>query len=138
MVCNPIIEKMMMDTTQKTKFKTVDEYFSTVPGKARNVLEELRKAIKQVVPGAEEVISYNMPAFRFQKFTVYYAAHKKHIGFYPGSASVTSVFKDELMNFETSKGTIKFPIDKKLPVELIKNIVKFRVMENPESSQKNK
>lgn len=121
---------------QNIKFKTVDEYFSAVPVEARHILEDIRFTIKQVVPGAEELISYNMPAFKFHKILVYYAAHKEHIGFYPGNANVIAIFKDELKNFETSKGTIKFPINKKLPKELIITIVKFRANENQERSKR--
>jgi uncharacterized protein YdhG (YjbR/CyaY superfamily) len=127
---------MNMDKTQNIKFKTVDEYFSAVPNEARRILEDIRLAIKKVVPEAEELISYNMPAFKFYKILVYYAAHKEHIGFYPGNAQVIVIFKDELKNFETSKGTIKFPINKKLPIKLIKTIVKFRANENLEISKR--
>jgi uncharacterized protein YdhG (YjbR/CyaY superfamily) len=127
---------MIMDKTQNIKFKTVDEYFSSVPNKVRNILVDLRLAIKQVVPGAEELISYNMPAFKFYQILVYYAAHKEHIGFYPGNANVIVIFKDELKDFETSNGTIKFPMDKRLPIKLIKTIVKFRANENLERSKR--
>jgi uncharacterized protein YdhG (YjbR/CyaY superfamily) len=127
---------MIMDKPQNIKFKTVDEYFSAVPDEARHILEDIRSAIKQVVPGAEELISYNMPAFKFHKILVYYAAHKEHIGFYPANANAIVIFKDELKNFETSKGTIKFPLDKKLPIKLIKTIVKFRAKENQERSER--
>jgi uncharacterized protein YdhG (YjbR/CyaY superfamily) len=127
---------MIMDKTQNIKFKTVDEYFSAVPNEARRILEDMRLAIKKVVPEAEEIISYNMPAFKFYKILVYYAAHKEHIGFYPGNAKVIVIFKDELKDFETSKGTIKFPINKKLPIKLIKTIVKLRANENLEISKR--
>jgi uncharacterized protein YdhG (YjbR/CyaY superfamily) len=127
---------MIMDKTQNIKFKTVDEYFSAVPNEARRILEDIRLAIKKVVPEAEELISYNMPAFKFHRILVYYAAHKEHIGFYPGNAKVIVLFKDELKNFETSKGTIKFLINKKLPIKLITTIVKFRANENLEISKR--
>lgn len=111
------------------KYKTVDEYFSTVPKNTKNVLKALRKTIKQAAPKAEEVISYNMPALKLKGMLVYYAAAKNHIGFYP-TPSAIKFFNKELAGYETSKGTIKFPIDKPLPVALIKKIVKYKVVEN--------
>jgi len=113
-----------MDTG--TKFKTVEEYFSTLSPDVRDVLEDLRKTIKQAAPKAEEVISYNMPAIKQGKAIVYYAAHKEHIGFYPTSSPMM-VFKDQLAAFKTSKGAIQFPIDKPIPKKLVKDIVRYRL-----------
>jgi len=112
------------------KFKTVDEYLFPFPSDVRVLLEELRKAIQQAAPEAEEVISYNMPAYKFHGIVVYFAAHKNHIGLYPGNPIVNDIFKKELANFDTSKGTIRFPLYKKLPLELIKNIVMFKMETN--------
>lgn len=117
-----------------TKFKTVDEYFSILPEKTKSILEKLRKAIRQAAPQAEEVISYNMPAFKLQGALVYYAAYKAHIGFYPAGYAAIKAFEKELAPYETSKGTIRFPIDKALPLGLIKNIVKYRVRQNLEKA----
>ena len=114
-----------------TKFKTVDEYISTVPKKAQSVLQKLRKTIKKAAPDAEELISYNMPAFKQEGMLVYYAAWKEHVGFYPASPGM-SVFDKELSGYERSKGTIKFPLSEELPLDLITEIVKFRVLENKE------
>ncbi len=105
------------------KFKTIDEYHASVPQSTKQILEGLRKTIKQVVPDAEEVISYNMPAFKLNGILVYYAAYKEHIGFYPTAKPIV-VFKEELTKYKTSKGAIQFPIDKPLPTALIKKIVK--------------
>jgi len=113
-----------MDTG--TKFKTVEEYFSTPSPDVRDVLEDLRKTIKQAAPKAEEVISYNMPAIKQGKVIVYYAAHKEHIGFYPTSSPMM-VFKDQLAEYKTSKGAIQFPIDKPIPKKLVKDIVRYRL-----------
>ena|ERR1039457_3604915 len=124
-----------MENSLNIKLKTVDEYISTAPEKAKKMLEEIRMTIKKVVPGAEEIISYNMPAFRYHGMLVYYAAHKDHIGFYPGNSTLINVFKDELKDFETSKGTIRFPFSQKLPVTLIKKIVKIRAGENLEKAK---
>lgn len=112
------------------KFRTVREYLDTLPADIRMLLEELRTTIKSAAPQAEELISYNMPAFRYHGMLVYYMAHKNHIGFYPGNKAVNEVFRDELKAYKTSKGTIQLPLDKRIPKRLIKNIVKFRVNEN--------
>lgn len=114
-----------------TKFKTVDEYISTFPDNIKGMLEKLRNTIKKAAPKAEEVISYNMPAFKLQGMLVFYAAYKNHIGFYP-TAMPIEVFKDDLVNYKTSKGAIQFPIDKPLPLSLIMNIVRFKVNNNLE------
>jgi uncharacterized protein YdhG (YjbR/CyaY superfamily) len=111
------------------QFKTVDEYISSTPTGPKEKLEGLRKAIKQVAPKAEEVISYNMPAFKLHGILVYYAAYKTHIGFYP-TASPIAIFKKELEKYELAKGTVRFPLDKPLPLALIKQIVKFKMSEN--------
>jgi len=111
------------------KFKSIEEYHSVFPENVRAILEKLRVTIKQAAPKAEEVISYNMPAFEQNGMLVYYAAYKKHIGFYPTSSPIR-VYKEELKDFKTSKGAIQLPVEKTIPVTLIKKIVKFRVNEN--------
>lgn len=111
------------------KFSTVDEYVSALRGEARERLESLRKAIKQAAPQAEEVIHYNMPAFRSNGMLVWYAAFKDHIGFYPRASAMTA-FKGELASYKTSKGAIQFPIEKCIPAGLVRKIVKFRLQEN--------
>ena len=121
-----------MEPTSK-KFKTVDEYFSTFPKNVKNILTQLRKTIKQAAPQAEELISYNMPAFKLNGILVYYAAYNKHIGFYPTSSGIET-FKNELSVYKWGKGSIQFPLDQPLPTELITNIVKFRVMRNSEKA----
>jgi uncharacterized protein YdhG (YjbR/CyaY superfamily) len=118
-----------------TKFKTVEEYFTTFPASTQRILEEVRKTIKRAAPDAKEVISYNMPAFKLNGVLVYYAAHKDHIGFYP-TASPIMVFKDGLAAYKWSKGAIQFPVDKPIPVDLITRIVQFRVREDMEKAGK--
>jgi uncharacterized protein YdhG (YjbR/CyaY superfamily) len=125
-----------MDPIPKRKFNSVDEYFSALSEKASVIIKELRTAIKEAVPEAEEKISYNMPSFRFHGILLYYAAHKEHVGFYPGNAKLITFFKEELKDFETSKGTIRFPFGKPLPIELIKKIVAFRAKENLEKEKR--
>jgi uncharacterized protein YdhG (YjbR/CyaY superfamily) len=116
--------------TPAKKYTSVDEYIADMPDRTREILERLRKAIHQAAPEAEEVISYNMPALRFHGILLYYAAHAEHIGFYPGNATLIRVFEKELAGYETSKGTIRFPLSRPLPVALVKKIVKKRVQEN--------
>lgn len=112
-----------------TKFNTVDEYISTLPSKSKNLMKSLRKAIQQAAPQAEELISYNMPAFRLNGVLVYYAAFDKHIGFYPTPSGIEK-FKKELSSFKWAKGSVQFPINRPIPYDLVKKIVKFRVEEN--------
>ena len=123
-----------MSSKAQKKFKTVEEYIAAFPKEIQELLESMRSIIKSAAPKAEELISYNMPAFQLDKMLVYYAAWHSHIGFYP-TASGIEEFKEELSKYENSKGAIKFPIDKPLPVSLITKIVKFRVKENLEKTK---
>lgn len=107
----------------------IDEYIIQFPVETQVLLQKLRETIRKVAPGAKEVISYGMPAFRQNGILVYFAAFKNHIGFYPTPLPIR-VFKEELSEFKTSKGAIQFPLNKPLPVLLIKKIVKFRVEED--------
>ena len=117
---------------EKNKGKlTFKDYYNDYPPEIQRRLEEIRKAVKSVVPEAEERISYNMPSFRFYGNLVYYGAFKNHIGFYPASKTVFEKFKDELKIYKQSgRGTIQFPHNKPIPLELIKRIVKLRAEEN--------
>ncbi len=118
-----------METKSKTSFKTSDEYIDQQPENARNLLRQLRQIIKKAAPEAEEVISYQMPAFKFHGMLVYYAAFKNHYSLFPMTKTL-EVFKENLKGYETTKGTIHFSYGKPLPVKLIKEIVQFRVKEN--------
>jgi len=111
------------------KFNSVEEYISFQPENIRHLLEELRQIIRQTAPTASEVISYNMPAYKINGILVYFAANKKHIGFYPTSSPIV-IFKDKLINYKTSKGAIQFPIKSGIPAELVKNIVEYRIHED--------
>jgi uncharacterized protein YdhG (YjbR/CyaY superfamily) len=113
----------------KKVFKTIDEYVATFPPNVQSLLQQLRQEIKEAAPEAEEVISYQMPAFKLDGILVWFAAFKNHIGFYPKTSAIEA-FKDELAGYELSKGTIRFPLDRPIPFELVKKIVKFRVKEN--------
>ena len=95
----------------------------------KSAVNSLRNEIKSVAPESIEVISYNMPAFKMKEVLVYFAVNKNHIGFYPTPSAIIE-FKEELVPYKTSKGAIQFPIDKPLPYDLIRKIVKFRVRTN--------
>jgi uncharacterized protein YdhG (YjbR/CyaY superfamily) len=111
---------------------TVDDYFTRLSEPARSRLSKMRAAIWSVVPHkATEVISYQMPAFKHNGVLVWYAAFTDHCSVFPGG-SVLEAFKGELTEFKTSKGTVQFPIDKPMPLALIKRIVKARVAEMDE------
>ncbi len=114
------------------KFKSIDEYHATFPVEVQKKLDQLREVIKKTATQATEIISYNIPTFKQYKNLVHYAAYKNHIGFYP-TPNVLEVFNEELKNYKTSKGAIQFPIDKPLPLTLIKKIVKYRMKEDVES-----
>ena len=122
--------------TSSSKHKDIDAYHDSQPAEIRKVLEQLRQAIKQAAPQATETISYGMPAFRQNKVLVYYAVHKEHIGFYPTPNPIIH-FKKELEKYNTSKGAIQFPIDKPLPLTLIKKMVKFRMEEDTQNQKNN-
>jgi uncharacterized protein YdhG (YjbR/CyaY superfamily) len=107
----------------------IDKYIGGFPTPVQSKLKVLRKTIKKAAPGAEEKISYRMPAFYLNGILVYFAAQTRHIGFYPTSSGVTA-FKKELADYKTSKGAIQFPLDRPLPLELITRIVQYRVHEN--------
>jgi len=121
--------------SNKKAFNSIDEYIAQFPEDVQKKLKELRKVIKASAPDAEERISYQMPAFKSNGNLVYFAAYEKHIGFYPTSSGIKA-FEHELSVYEVSKGTVRFPIDKPLPMELISKIVKFRVDEDLKNTAK--
>jgi uncharacterized protein YdhG (YjbR/CyaY superfamily) len=106
--------------------KDIAEYHLQFDSNVQKKLKELHTIIKEMIPQAEEIISYKMPAFKQNKVLVYYAGYKNHIGFYP-TAKPIEVFKNQLLSFKHSKGAIQFPIDQPLPKKLIQDIVKFRL-----------
>jgi uncharacterized protein YdhG (YjbR/CyaY superfamily) len=111
------------------KYSTVDEYIASQSNDVKEKLIQLRQLIKKTAPNAEELISYQMPAYKFRGLLIFFAACKNHIGFYPTSSGITA-FKKELAAYQTSKGAIQFPLDEPLPVKLIAQIVAYRVKEN--------
>jgi uncharacterized protein YdhG (YjbR/CyaY superfamily) len=107
----------------------VDIYIAGFPVEVQEQLQQLRDTIKKEAPEAVEVISYQMPAYKLNGMLVYFAGYKNHIGFYPTGSGIES-FRHKLAGYKTSKGTVQFPIDQPLPIDLITEIVKFRVKEN--------
>jgi uncharacterized protein YdhG (YjbR/CyaY superfamily) len=106
--------------------QTVEEYFAAIPEPARSALNQIREAIRSVVPPeATEIISYKIPAFKHKKVLVWYAAFANHCSLFP-TAALIDAFKDELKDFSTAKGTVHFPLDHPMPVDLIKRMVKER------------
>ena len=118
----------------KKQFKTIDEYIKAFPDDVQRILEKMRKTIRDAAPGALEEISYQMPAFKLNGALVYFAAFKNHIGFYPTSSGIKE-FKKELIPYKGGKGSVQFPIGKRIPYGLVKKIVIFRMKENQEKKK---
>lgn len=109
--------------------ESIDEYIAQFEPAIQEKLQVMRNTIRRAAPDAGEKISYGMPTFALYGNLVHFAAMKHHIGFYPGASGVEA-FADKLKDFETSKGTIRLPFDRPLPLELIEEIVLFRVNQN--------
>lgn len=119
-----------------TNPKSIDEYISQFPPHIQEILQMLRKVIKEAAPDAQEKISYQMPTFVLHGNLVHFAAFKNHIGFYP-TPSAIEAFKDELAKYKGGKGSVQFPIEESMPYELVSDIVKFRAAENLKKQKKN-
>lgn len=104
--------------------ETVEEYIGIQEESVQGKLRELRQILREAIPEAEECISWSMPTYRKGRNLIHFAAFKKHIGLYPGGEA-TTVFADELAGFQVSKGTIRLPLDRELPVQLIQEIARF-------------
>ena len=111
------------------KPNNADEYIATFPAGVQAKMEQLRHAIKKAAPQATEVISYGMPGYKINRGLVYFAGWEKHIGFYPGAGGIAK-FKNELSVYKGAKGSVQFPLDEPLPLELITRIVHFRIEED--------
>jgi len=116
--------------SNKVIFKSIDEYIATFPQEIQKKLEELRATIKVAAPKAEEKIAYHMPTFALNGNLVLFAAYKNHIGFFGTSYAILEALRSEISIYANEKGSLKFPIDKPLPLKLVSKIVKFRVAEN--------
>ena len=114
----------------KTGASTIDEYLAALSDDKRAALEKLRKTIRAAAPKAEECISYQIPAYRQDGMLVGFGATGNHCAFYLMSSSIVEAHKEELKDYDTSKGTIRFQADKPLPVGLVRKLVKARIAEN--------
>jgi uncharacterized protein YdhG (YjbR/CyaY superfamily) len=127
-----IIEDIMKSTTLKPT--TIDEYIAGQPIAIRPILKKLREIVNKNAPGAQEVISYGMPAYKLHGMLLYFSAFTNHYSLFAFPSAIIA-FKDKLKGYELSKGTIRFPLDKPVPVKLITEIVKFKVNENIQKHQ---
>lgn len=119
------------------KIRTVDEYISNFPEEVKAILEEVRNAIRKAAPEAEETIGYAMPTYKLNGNLIHFAAYKNHIGLYPTPNGIEG-FKEELSVYKGAKGSVQFPLNKPMPLELISRITKFRVQENLKLPKKKK
>jgi uncharacterized protein YdhG (YjbR/CyaY superfamily) len=109
--------------------ETVDQYIAAFPADVKKRMQQLRKTIKAGAPKADELISYQMPGYKYFGMLVYFAGYKNHIGFYPGAGGVLEFYK-ELSSFKSAKGSVQFPHDRPIPYDIIGKIVRFRVKQN--------
>jgi uncharacterized protein YdhG (YjbR/CyaY superfamily) len=122
-----------------SKPKDIDEYIARFPIDIQKILEQIRVTIKKVVPDAEETISYGIPTFNLKgTYLIYFAAYKNHIGFYPVPGAIEQVDKDFASYKTSGKGTLQFPLNKPIPLNLITKLVKFKVKESVENLKKKK
>lgn len=123
--------------SNRTPPGTIDEYIAGFPPAVQRVLERVRTAIRKAVPGADEVISYAIPAYRLHgRIAIYFAGWKQHYSLYPTTARLVAAFKDDLAPYEVNnKGTIRFPLSQPVPVRLIAGIAKFRAKEVAEADK---
>lgn len=120
-------------TTNKTTPRDMDEYIAGFPEDVQEILQKVRMTIREAVPEAEETINYQIPTFTLKGNLVHFAGYKKHIGFYPTPSGIEK-FENELSAYQGAKGSVKFPLDKPIPYDLITKIVAFRVEENLEKA----
>lgn len=114
--------------------KTVDAYIDQFQGSTRSSLEIIRRTIKKAAPEAEEKMSWRMPTYAYMGNLVHFAAHSKHIGFYPGPGGIEA-FKDRIRAYKWSKGAVQFPLDREMPLALVAEIVEFRMAQNKQKSE---
>jgi uncharacterized protein YdhG (YjbR/CyaY superfamily) len=119
----------------KNEFTSVDEYMKSLPADSRPVLKQVREAISKALPRAEEVISYQIPAYKVDgRLVLYFAGWKKHFSIYPATRGLVKAFKKELAPYEVNnKGTVRFPLEGKVPKWLLARIAKFRAKEVKEA-----
>ncbi|HKW31591.1 MAG TPA: DUF1801 domain-containing protein [Candidatus Acidoferrum sp.] len=122
-------------TARKARPTSVNDYIEAAPKEAQKKLWEMRECIRKAAPDATEGLKWGMPAFSYKRILVTFAAHKNHIGFYP-TPSAVKAFAKELSKFNTARGSIQFPLEKPLPLLLIRKITTFRVRESTEQDRK--
>jgi uncharacterized protein YdhG (YjbR/CyaY superfamily) len=125
-----------MKTSQSAP-KDIDQYIAAFPKNVQDRLQRIRRTIRKAAPDAEEAIKYRMPTFTLNGNLVHFAAFKNHIGFYPAPRGIEK-FKKELFAYEGAKGSVRFPLEKAVPLALISKIVKFRVQNNLERAKATK
>jgi len=123
--------------SEKVIFKTIDSYIASFPENVQSILQDIRETIHAAAPQAEEKISYQMPTFVYKGNLIYFAAFKNHIGVF-GTSGALEPFHDELAPFTGPKGNLQFPIDKPIPLDLIRKIVTFRVAEDLKKAEMKK
>lgn len=121
--------------TSMPSFNTVDEYIASFPVDRQALLQSVRQVIREVAPEAQESIAYKMPAYKLNGPLAYFALFENHLGFYPTPEGV-SVFESDLKQYKQGKGSVQFPLDRPLPLELIRRIVRQRVQENKAKPKK--
>ena len=120
--------------TKRSAPQTIDEYIAGFPPAVQKILQKIRRTVRKAAPDAEETIKYQMPTFTLNGNLVHFAAFQKHIGFYPVPTGIEA-FKKELSVYEGGKGSVRFPLDRPIPFDLIRRIVRFRVKENLERAK---
>lgn len=120
---------------EREKFETVDAYIGTFPENVQVILQEIRKVMKENASDAEELISYQIPAFKYHGMLIYYSAYQKHVSVSTAPFTVFEVFEKELSPYKLSKSTVQFPLDQPVPYQLIGEMTKFRVKENKEIAE---
>jgi uncharacterized protein YdhG (YjbR/CyaY superfamily) len=124
-------------TTEKVKLETVDQYIGIFPKEEQQVLQKIRETIRKAAPDSEEVISYQIPAYKQNGFVIYFSAYKAHYSLsFPPPFTVFEKFKKELSLYEMSKSTVQLPKSMPIPYDLIAKMVQFRVQENAENAAK--
>ncbi|OOQ57560.1 iron chaperone [Mucilaginibacter pedocola] len=119
--------------------KNVEEYYSWFPQEAQDAMDDVKRTIYEVMPDAEESISYAIPTYKYKGLLAHFAAYEKHIGLYPGSEAIVVFAEDIAANkFKSAKGSIQFPLNKPMPLDLVRKIVEYRLQENLKAPKKSK
>lgn len=121
----------------KNSLNNIDKYIAQFPKETQQLLKQIRALVNQAAPEAEETIKYGMPTFVLNGNLVHFAGYKNHIGFYPIPTAIKA-FEKELSIYKRGKGSVQFPLDKPLPLSLIKKIIAFRIAENLQKKESKK